>query len=148
MKKLLVLAAMALSLNSFAADVNVSFTHWGNNSGNQSYYACSYVEDQAHMYLDLFGATDVQVNCTGGIQNSWYMQPVSVRASFNLPILSGTELVENVTIKGDAFRPACALNVQMIREFLKVMPHISVIKKSDSCAFFSSNYFFELAIQR
>lgn len=148
MKRLFVLTALALSMNAFAGDVKVSFTHWGNNAGTQSYYSCDYVEGQAEMYLETFGATDIEVTCTGGIGPGWTARPVSVWASFNLPVLSGQDVAEIIKVEGDPFRPSCALNVQMIKSFLKVMPHISVIKKRDACAFASSNYYFELAIQR
>jgi hypothetical protein len=147
MKKFLSLLAFALSFSAFAGEVKVSFTHFGNNGGNQSYYACYYVEGQAYKYLELFGATEVVVRCNGGI-GPWSVSPVSVRASFNLPLLSGRELADTVKLKGDNWTPSCGINVQMIREFLKVFSNISVVKKSDSCAFANSNFFYELSIVR
>jgi hypothetical protein len=146
MKKLFTLLALTLSLSSFAKEY-VSFTYFGNEGGRNSYYACDYVEAQAAQYLELFGATDIEVYCSGGIQ-PWSVQPVSLRASFNKPVLSGREAGEVVEIKGDAFNPACGVNTRMINEFLRKFDNISVVKKNDSCAFARTNYYYQLNIVR
>jgi hypothetical protein len=137
---------LALSLNALAQSVNVSFTYFGNEGNRQSYYACSYVENQAEKYLELLGATDIDVQCFGGINPSW-VAPVSLDASFEVPQLSGSE-GEIVEIKGDHWNPSCGINVRMIREFLKKFPHVKVLKKDDHCAFSSSNYYYQLEIPR
>lgn len=144
MKKLTVLFALLMSVSSFAA--TVSFTYFGNEGGRQSYYACDYVESQAVSYLELLGATNVDVSCFGGI-NPWSVQPVSLKATFDLPEVTGSS-VETVEIKGDTWNPACGINVRMIKEFLKVFTNVEVLKKSDSCAFANTNYYYKLNIAR
>jgi hypothetical protein len=147
MKKLIGLLVLATSMSALAQTQRVSFTHFGNNGGNQSYYACSYVESQAYAYLERLGASGVRVNCSGGIQSGgWYPQPVSVTATFELPVTTG--VVESVEIRGDFSNPACGLNTQMLRAFFKVMPHVEVVKKSDNCAFFNTNFFYRLNVTR
>jgi hypothetical protein len=147
MKSLVFLLALTTTASVFAQTHKVSFTHFGNRGGNQSYYACSFVESQAYKYLELLGATDVRVRCSGGIQSGgWHPQPVSVTATFQLPALTGVE--ESLEIRGDHWNPACGLNTQMLREFIKVMPHVEVVRKSDSCAFHNSNFFYQLNITR
>lgn len=145
MKKFLVLILALSSVSAFAYDVRISFTHFGSSVGSQSYYSCSYAEAQAEKWLDLFGATDVEVTCFGGIED-WRMSPVSIDARFNLPVLSGTEVAEVVKVRGDAFNTACGLNVDMVKTFVKYFPNVKILKRNDSCAFSSSNYSYEFSI--
>ena len=143
MKKTALLLALLVSSSAFAA--NFSFTYFGNQGGNQTYYACSYAEDQTESYLELLGATNIDVSCSGGISSNWSMQPVSLRASYDLPEVTGTS-VESVEIKGDYSNPACGLNVRIIKEILKTLTNVEVLKKDDSCAFATSNYYFKLNV--
>jgi hypothetical protein len=146
MKKIILATALFASVSSFAAEVN--FTYFGNEGGRQSYYACSYVEDQAISYLELLGATNIDVRCSGGIQTgSWYAQPVSLRAKFDLPVVTGAN-VETVEIEGDNWNPACGLNTRMLNEMLKKFENVTVLKKIDSCAFATTNYYYKLQISR
>lgn len=145
MKTMTLLAALLVSASSFAADF--SFTYFGNEGGRQSYHTCDYVQSQTESYLELLGATNIDVRCNGGIQPNWSMQPVSIRASYDLPEVTGTG-VETVEIKGDSFNPACGVNVRIIQAILKTMTNVSVVKKSDSCAFTSSNYSYTLNVAR
>ena len=146
MKKLLALTLCSLSFAALARE-NVSFTHWGNSGGNQSYYACDYAQSQTENFLDLLGATDIDVSCTGGIQSWGMAQPVTVRAAFDLPVVT-TNTVEAVQVQGDRWSPACGLNVQIVTSMIKVFSNVQIVKKSDSCAFTSSNYFYLLNITR
>jgi hypothetical protein len=144
MKKLMALIVMIFSLTAFAKE-NVSFTYFGNEGFSHSYYACSYVEDQANAYLQLFGATNIEVYCNGGIQPWGSVQPVSLDASFDLPVVAG-HAVEAVKIDGDTFHASCGINVRIIKELLKKFTNITVVKKDDACGFVDSNYHYELNI--
>jgi hypothetical protein len=147
MKKLVLIAVFILSASAFGQTQKVSFTHFGQSGRNQSYYACSYVEAQAYSYLELLGVSGARVRCYGGIMpGSYRPQSVSVVANFDLPVISGVE--EVIEIRGESSNPACGLNTQMIREFIKVMPHVEILNKSDSCAFHNSNFFYRLKILR
>lgn len=145
MKVLTLVAALLISASSFAA--NFSFTYFGNEGGRQSYYACDYVQYQTEDYLQLLGATNIDVSCSGGIQSNWNVQPVSIRAKFDLPVVTGS-VVDTVELQGDAFNPACGINVQIISEILKKMTNVSVVKKKDSCAFATTNYYYKLNVAR
>jgi hypothetical protein len=147
MKHLLSLVVLLFSLSAFAGDQKVTFTYLGNQGGMQSYYACSFVEERAHNWLELFGATDIEVHCSGGLE-TWSTGPIRVSATFNLPVLSGREVAEVVSVRGDFRNSACGLNTQMVKNFLKVFSNIEVLKKQDSCAFPGSNYSYEFSIVR
>jgi hypothetical protein len=146
MKKLIALIAMIFSLTAFAKET-VSFTYFGNEGFNRSFYACSYVEGQANSYLELFGATNIEVYCSGGIQPWGSMQPVSLNASFDLPAVTGQH-VDAVQVDGDSSSPACGLNVRLIKELLKKFSNVAVVQKDDACAFAGSNYHYQLNITR
>lgn len=144
MKSMIVLASLLFTAGAFAASVN--FTYFGNENGRESFYACDYAEGQTEMVLELLGATDIDVRCSGGIQSGgWSMQPVSVRAKYELPEVTGTG-VETVILKGDTWNPACGLNVRIIKEVLKTFTNVEVVKKSDSCAFATTNYYYKLNV--
>ena len=55
---------------------------------------------------------------------------------------------EKVKVEGDSSSPTCGLNVQMINAYLRFFRNIQVVKKSDSCAFTTSNYYYLLNITR
>jgi hypothetical protein len=147
MKKLIALIAFALSLSAFAHDQKVSFSYSGFEGWGRTFYSCDYVEAQTEEVLELFGATHVDVRCNGGIDFG-RMSPVMVTASFDLPVLSGREVAEVVKLKGDSRNPACGLNVTIVKALLPKFSNVSVLKKSDACAFQSSNYSYEFAIVR
>jgi hypothetical protein len=146
MKKLLALTLCSLSFAAIASET-VSFTHFGNGGGNQSYYACDYAQSQTENFLSVLGATNIDVSCSGGIQSWGSAQPVSIRARFDLPAVV-TNTVESVEVEGDTWSPACGLNVQIVNSIVKKFSNVQVVKKSDACAFVSSNYYYLLNITR
>jgi hypothetical protein len=146
MKKMII-ALLMFSSVSFASDVKtINFTYFGNSGMNRQFYACSYVEDQTVATLETFGATGIEVYCSGGIQ-PYSVGPVSVRAKFDLPVVSGNS-VEDVRLEGDTWNPNCGINTKIISEAIKVFKNITVVKKSDSCPFTNSNYSYVLKIAR
>jgi hypothetical protein len=146
MKKLLALTLCSLSFAALASET-VSFTHFGNGGGRQSYYACDYAQSQTETFLSVLGATNIDVSCTGGIQSWGSAQPVSIRATFDLPAVV-TNTVESVEVEGDTWSPSCGLNVQIVNSIVKKFSNVQVVKKSDACAFASSNYYYLLNITR
>ena len=144
MKKLITVVALVLSVSAFARET-VSFGYSGMEGWGQSYYSCDYVEAQTEKVLEMFGATEISVRCSGGIEFGQVM-PVSVRASFETPVLSGAEVSEIVKYKGDSWNPACGLNVRIVKSLLPKFSNVTVVKKSDSCAFQRSNYSYEFSI--
>lgn len=144
MKKIISLIGLLFCLNGFAAQINL--TYFGNQGSYQNYYACSYVEDQTEQYLALFGAMNVEVNCTGGITN-WSVSPINLRATFDMPAISGNSF-EKVEIAGDVWNPGCGLNTAIIKEILSVFKSVQVLDKQDHCAFSDSNFYYLLQIPR
>lgn len=144
MKKIIGLIGLLFCFNGFAAQINL--TYFGNQGSYQNYYACSYAEERTENYLALFGATNVEVYCTGGITN-WSITPISLSAKFDMPAVSG-ENFEKVEITGDTWNPGCGLNTAIIREIIKTFKSVQVLEKQDHCAFSDSNFYYLLQIPR
>jgi hypothetical protein len=139
--------ALAIALTSFAtlARETVSFSHSGLEGWGVSYYSCDYVEARTEQVLEMFGATQVQVDCSGGIEFG-RMSPVMVTASFEAPALVGTEVAQTVKYRGDVWNPSCGINVKIVKSVLPKFSNVTVVKKSDSCAFQNTNYSYEFSI--
>jgi hypothetical protein len=143
LKTLLAALALTLSLSAFAD--SVSFTYSGLESEGRVYYACDYAEAQTEKFLTVFGATNVDVRCFGGIEFG-RMEPVSISATFDQPMLDG--VIEQVTVKGDRWNPACGLNVAIIKNLLPKFGNVTVVSKNDSCSTMRSNYSYDFSIVR
>lgn len=143
------LASIVLSISSFAFSETstVHFSYFGNDGRNQTYYACSYVEDEAYSHLETLGAMNIETRCSGGIQPWGVSMPISLTAKFTTPVVNGngTSVVE---IEGDTWNPNCDLNTRMINAFLKEFQNIKVLEKRDGCGFRSSNYYYKLEIKK
>lgn len=146
MKKLIALVVMIFSISAFAKQT-VNFSYFGNENGNRYFYACDYVEGQTEYFLELFGATNIEVYCSGGIQPFGSYFPVSVRATFNSPLITGNGS-EEIEVEGDTWNPACGLNVTIVKNLLPKFKGVEVLKKRDSCAFASTNFFYKFKISK
>jgi hypothetical protein len=146
MKNILALILCSLSFAAIARET-VYFTHFGNGGRTQSYYACDYAKSQTEKFISVLGATNIDVSCFGGIQAWGLAQPVSIHAQFDLPTVV-TNTVESVEVEGDTWSPGCGLNVQIVNTIVKMFSNVQVVKKSDACAFTSSNYYYLLNITR
>ena len=144
MKIVTLLLGTVLSTSAFAASIN--FTYSGFENGRNSYYSCDYAESQTEFHLETLGATNIDVTCFGGI-TPFSIQPVSIRAKFDLPEVTG-ESSDVVEIEGDTWNPACGLNTTIINNILKKMKNVKVLKKRDSCAFATTNYYYKLDISK
>lgn len=147
MKKIIALVTLTLSLSSFAAE-KVSFTYNGNEGWGQTFYSCDYAEAQTESYLELFGATEIEVYCFGGISAGTMISPVSINAKFELPVLNGSEVALITEVKGDNWNPACGINTYIVKKLLPKFSNVAVLSKSDSCAFQSSNYSYKFSITK
>lgn len=139
------LAGIVLSLSFSAAAESVSFSYSGYEAWGRTYYSCDYVETQTEEVLEVFGATNVRVSCFGGVEYG-RMSPVSVTATFELPVLVGA--VERTTIKGDKWNPSCGINVAIVKNLLPAFSNVKVLSKNDRCSSERSNYSYELEIAR
>lgn len=125
---------------------NVSFFYSGFESGNRVFYSCDYVESRTEMFLELFGAQETEVYCSGGIRPFGPPLPINVKASFNLPELSGDEVSQTVKIKSDSWNPNCGINVRIVQSLLPSFSNVEVLESQDGCPFIDSRYFYTFSI--
>jgi hypothetical protein len=147
MKKIFALVAVAFSLSVWSRE-EVSFSYSGMESWGQSYYSCDYVENQTEKVLEMFGATNIDVWCTGGIEFGRIWTPVSVSSSFDVPLLTGAEATIVKKYRGDSWNPSCGLNVAIVKALLPKFINVKVLRKSDSCGFANSNFSYEFEITK
>jgi hypothetical protein len=147
MKKLMAVVALVLSVSAFARE-NVTITYSGYEGWGRSYYSCDYAEARTETVLELFGATNVSVTCSGGLDRGHYWGPIRVKASFDLPVLAGNEVAETVKFRSTGSNTSCALNVKIVKSLLPSFDNVTVVKKNDSCVSASSSYSYEFSIVR
>ncbi|GEM_PF-6532437 len=144
MKKLIFQAIFFASFTAFSAEQEVQFIYYGTEEDYEAYYACSYASDQADIYLKSMGATDIKIDCKGGLRGPYdWHDPLKLVASFNYAPLS-----QEVEIKSDHLFTACAMNTRMIKEFVKVIPGVSILEKRDKCGHPRNPFYFKLLINR
>jgi hypothetical protein len=147
MKTLFAVLTLVLSLSAMADQKKVSFSYHGYEGSNRSFYSCSYAEAQTEKFLELFGATQVYVSCFGGIQYG-NVGPVHLTATFETPVLVGTEMTKVSKVKGDMSNPACGLNTTIVSTLLPYFSNVKVLNKDDSCAFARTNYSYTFQITK
>lgn len=117
---LLIAFVSAFSLKAAAETVTwtpqtakVSYTNM------RAFYSCDYAESQTEHYLELLGARDIKVRCTGGLPD---FQSVNLTAEFLAPVIS-TDGVEAewqaVTLKA---RESCDFNETIAKRVMKYFP--------------------------
>lgn len=146
MKKFLAILALVSSVSAFAAKEKISIHYSGFEGWGRTYYACDYVEHQTESFLKLFGATQIDVRCTGGIQPYGSAWPVSLTATFETPTLVGNEVETVEKVDGDSRSPACGLNTTIVKKLLPLFPNVKVLKKNAGCGFSTSNYSYTFSI--
>jgi hypothetical protein len=130
----------ALALIGFATLANASEQKSFNFNYNNFnvYYACDYARDQAANTLEVLGAENVSVNCTGGIENNT-MLPISMNGTFNL-VEKGAR---TVVLKG---RDSCDFNVKLINTLLSTIDHETVMEHIN-CMDAQGSYHFEINLK-
>ena len=146
MKTILALLVLAFSVSAFAVKHKVSIYYSGNEGWGRTFYACDYAEYQTETVLKLFGATQINVRCNGGITSYGSPMPISLTATFETPTLVGNEVEVIEKLSGDSSSPACGLNTAIVKDLLRVFPNVKVLKKNDGCGFHTSNYSYTFSI--
>ncbi|MBS1963768.1 MAG: hypothetical protein JST04_16275 [Bdellovibrionales bacterium] len=122
------------------------FTFFGTNAGSYTMVSCDYAQDLAGAWLTKFGATDVDLYCTGGIQPTGLISPLTIRATYRGPDL--TRAVRKVAMKfesgafdGDS---NCFFDTSLMRSMLVEFPNVTANRKQDGCFEPRSRYRYEL----
>ena len=121
MKQFLIILATLITTSYAAADVvekiNVSFL------SRETYYNCSYAENQLENYLQKMGYEVVSTSCNGGIEFGRLNPHLSVSAKFVATAHNGWTRIE---FKG---KESCDLNVQILKTITKEFGAQNIVKK-------------------
>ncbi len=152
MKKILIVSLALISAlpgAAFAVDSapasNFNFTFFGNNSGRYTMVACSYAEAVAEEFMTKFGATNLEIYCTGGIQ-PWGIFPLNLRVEYTAPILTGETKTEKVVLESDTWSSNCDFDTRLTRALLRDFPNVKATRSSDHCFQADSRYEYELDV--
>ncbi len=152
MKKFLALALLMMSTFSTAAFASeaapgstFNYTFFGNSSGRYTMVACSYAEYVAADFMEKLGATEVSIQCTGGIE-PWGIRPLTIRATYTAPDLSEGGQTETVLIESDGRDANCSFDTGLMRALLRDFPNAKKVRASDACFNHDSHYSYELEV--
>ena len=144
MKKWLFQLLVLSSFSVMSAEEEVLFTYLGTEEGYEAYYACSYAQEQAELYLKGLGAKDIKLECSGGLRGPYdWHDPLKLRASFNMTPVEG-----EVIFKSEHLFTACAMNTRLIKKIIEVVPGITLLEKRDKCGHPRNPYYFKLKVVR
>ena len=121
MKQLLIILATLIPASYASADVVEKMSvHF---SSRETYYNCSYAENQLENYLQKMGYEVVKTSCSGGIEFGQLNPQMTVRAQFVATAHNGWTRIE---FKG---KESCDLNVQILKTITKEFGAQNIVKK-------------------
>ena len=130
--KILLLGVLASFLTIGMANANersrFDYTFFSGGM-NYSIVSCDYAQAQA--LLDMFGAKDADIYCSGGISASGYSFPLSMTIEYTAPAVGTTTVTKN--LKSDSFNPVCDFNVDLIDRMVKKFSNVKVLKSNSGC---------------
>lgn len=149
MKNILILfSGFFLSASSAFAAAPFEFTFFGNTSGRYTMVSCDYAESLVQDWMEKFGAKNVDVQCTGGIQ-PYGMFPIDLTVDYIAPDLnSGTIQAKKFTIESGPFpgESDCDFDTSLMRALLRDFPNVNATRQSDACFMADSRYTYDLTV--
>jgi hypothetical protein len=149
MKK--ILFALLLSLTTFGAQASSDqsvfhFSFSGYGSGRYTMVSCDYAEYLARDWMDTFGATNLDVSCSGGITPTG-VWPISLRVRYTAPVLSETPVTEEKVIRSGPFGQSnCSFDTSLMRDLLHAFSNVTVTRKRDACFAPDSSYEYKINV--
>ena len=148
--RFIAIAALLIAFNASAVEfVTKTFKHTdsGIDGFSRNYYNCDWAEKTVESHLEKLGASNITVNCTGGIEHdiSWGMWPVSIVAKFDVP--ADRTMTENVVLKSsNRADSACYFHTKLLNKLLATLVHVTVNSKKTNCMDNSSRWSYDLSV--
>jgi hypothetical protein len=148
--KTLALLALFASFSASAAetkDAVFNFTFFGTTSGGYSMVACDYASSLAEKWMEALGAKNVSVACMGGIGPNGTF-PLSLRATYLAPVVTGSTHVTRFTIASGTFPgdTACDFDTRLMGALLADFPNVHVNTHRDVCMTYDTPYSYDLTV--
>lgn len=131
MKFVTIIALAFAATTAFAteyASKKLSWSPMTHSGWNQTYYNCSFAQDQVEAHLETLGAQNIRVTCSGGIEWNW-TSPVFITAKFDVPV-NGT-VTRGAKLAG---RESCAFNTEFLDRVIPMFPGVAVRARRSSCS--------------
>ena len=133
MRLFFLICVLWMSVNAHASYERFHYYFSGFSGGNYSMVTCEYAEYRLRDILNIFGATEIATNCSGGIDFMGNTFPLSLSASYKLQQVTESSPFRFVEYRSDPFTPACNFNTGMVRQLLRQMPQVEVVNSFTAC---------------
>jgi hypothetical protein len=136
-----------LSFGAFASEKKTfRHTFFGNANGNYTMVACSYAEPVVMDWAKKFGATEIEITCSGGIQPPGMITPISLTVKYIPTDLSGQTSQETIELESDGWNSNCNYDSSLMRAMLREFTNVKALRKSDACFTARDRYSFKLEV--
>lgn len=142
------LAALLSAPLTFASEPSserFSFNFTGRWSGNFTMVSCDYAQYVTENFMTKFGATNVYVMCSGGIQ-PYGIYPINLNVSYDAPLVSENTRTETINIDSEVWRSNCVFDTGLMRSLLRDFKNVKATNRSDACFQSDSRYFYRLDV--
>ncbi|MBY0517623.1 MAG: hypothetical protein K2P81_11975 [Bacteriovoracaceae bacterium] len=147
--RLISLLALVFCFQAAAFEtVRFNYTDFGNDGFSRNYYSCSFAEATLESHLETLGASNISVNCFGGIE-SWGVSPVSLSATFDVPTATAANHTRANAVKiqsSNRFEQSCFFNTKLLKELVKVFPNVENRSTRQSCFDNSSRWSWDVTV--
>jgi hypothetical protein len=121
-------------------------TFFGNANGNYTMVACSYAEPLIAEWAAKFGASEIEVTCSGGIQPPGMITPITLILKYVPTDLSGATSKETIELESDGWSSNCNYDSSLMRAMLREFTNVKALRKSDACFTARDRYSFKLEV--
>lgn len=121
------------------------FTFTGNWSGNYTMVSCDYAEYVAQDFMRKLGATNVSVNCSGGIQ-PYGVYPINLNVNYDAVVLGERTRVRTIDIDSQVWNSNCVFDTRLMRTLLREFKNVKPVSQFDSCFQSDSRYSYRLDV--
>jgi hypothetical protein len=145
--------ALFVSLASLSANASTpgnatfDYTFFGNSAGSYTMVSCDYATPLVRKWMETFGATNIDLYCTGGI-DATQVSPLNLHATYTAPNLTGASVTVTQTINSGPFPgdSNCNFDTAVLSELLGDFTNVRVISRQYGCFSAESPYSYDLAI--
>lgn len=148
MRKLLALALLSFPiLSAQSAEKSVfNWTFSGRVGGVETMVSCSYVEPLIEEWLGKFGATFVEVDCTGGMSGGEDL-PLRLRVEYVDPDLSHGARTVKEEVSSDGSFANCEFDTNLMSGLLPEFPNVKTLSSMTKCSSPESPYSYSFEVQ-
>ena len=150
--RLIAVAALLLAFNAFAVEfTTTTFRHTdaGIDGFSRNYYSCDFAEATLENHLEVLGASNISVSCSGGIEQNWGMFPVNLTARFDIPSATSENHTRSTNSRLAGTRlgnSSCNFNTKLLNKLLPLFANVKVNAKRATCMDNDSRWSYDVTV--